>query len=148
MKILAIDPAQRTGFCLDVNSGKFGFKDFKLKRDESFGFKLLQFKKFLKDLIETEGVELVAFERPSGHHAAAVQSHSKFIAMIEEYCAEHGIPTKGFSAKEIKSHATGNGNANKVMMIAAANKKFNQGVEDDNVADAIWIWDLAQSEAV
>jgi Holliday junction resolvasome RuvABC endonuclease subunit len=139
LNLLALDPAEKFGWAVD---GLFGTWDFKLKRDESFSFKLLRFEDKLVEIIKLKNINMVVFERPSGIHSAALMSHSKFIAVIEMYCTKNNIPYKGYSATEIKKHATGKGNAGKSMMIEAAREKFKYEGNDDNEVDALWIYDL------
>lgn len=141
--ILAIDPAEKTGFAFfnqkDVN---YGLQSFKLKRDENFGSKLIRFKTFIEKMIEENEINFISFERPSGHMPAAIMSHAKFVAVMELICTEREIPYCGFSASEIKKSATGKGNANKIDMIAYAKKDFAYKGKDDNEADAIHILNL------
>jgi Holliday junction resolvasome RuvABC endonuclease subunit len=142
--ILAIDPAEKTGWAL--SNGEHGLWDFKLKRDETFGYKLINFERKMSYIVEKYGVKIISFERPSGHHANAVISHSKFVAIIETFCINKNIEHRGYSAKEIKKFATGNGNAGKPLMIKAAQDKFGYEGGDDNVADAICILNLTIKE--
>lgn len=144
MIILAIDPAEKTGWA--ISKELYGMEDFKLKRDQSFGYKLVKFKQFITTLIQTENVEFVAYERPSGRNASGLISHSKFVAIIEEYCTLNNIPYKGYSANEIKSFATGNGNAGKLLMIQAAIRLYKKPIRDDNIADALHLLHLAKKD--
>jgi Holliday junction resolvasome RuvABC endonuclease subunit len=149
MKILAIDPAEKTGWATNTGAkGKFlwGTWDFKLRRDESFGMKLIRFKSKILEIVKTEKIDLIFFERPSGFRAAAVMSHSKFVGVIELIGIELEIPTKGYSAKEIKKFATNNGNAGKKLMIQAAIKKLGYRGGNDNEADALWILEFAKND--
>jgi Holliday junction resolvasome RuvABC endonuclease subunit len=145
LRILAIDPAEKTGFA--TSSGLYGVWDFKLKRDEAgFGIKLMRFNNNIEEIVKKEKIEYIVYERPSGFHANAVISHSKFVGVIEKFGIENDIPTRGFSASEIKKFATGKGNANKKLMVQAAIKKLGYRGADDNVADAMWIRELAINE--
>lgn len=144
IKILALDPAEKFGWAISIEL--YGTWDFKLKRDESFGMKLLRFKAKLTEVIETEVVDVVVYERVSGIHANAIISQSKYIALIETLCTEMNIPHRAYSAPEIKKHATGKGNAKKDAMIEAAQIKFGYMGKDDNEADALWLLDLAKTD--
>ena len=44
----------------------------------------------------------------------------------------------------VKKFATGKGNANKEAMVKAAQEKYGYPGTDDNVADALHIWHLAE----
>jgi hypothetical protein len=67
-------------------------------------------------------------------------------ATIGTWCEERDIPCVGFSIQAIKKRATAKGNANKEMVIRAANEEFGSGleVEDyektgvDNIADSLY----------
>jgi Holliday junction resolvasome RuvABC endonuclease subunit len=146
MKILALDPATKTGWA--HTCGKSGVWDFSLKKDETVGVKFLKLRKQLTEIFLAEGIDLVVMEVPRGfgHHNALV-SHSKFCGAIEDFCAENGIQHKGYSATKIKKSATGKGNANKKKMVSLAHKEFpNITIEDDNHADALWLLELAKKE--
>ena len=62
------------------------------------------------------------------------------------WCEDRNIPNKGFSIQAIKKRATNKGNANKEMIIEAANAEFAAGLEvvdyaklgNDNIADSIY----------
>lgn len=148
-KILAIDPAQQLGWSVNtVPKPTYGLENYKLRRDESFGYKLIQFKTFLKRVCEAEKINFIVFERPSGRNSAALMSHAKFISVIEIYCGENEIPYRGYSAKEIKSFATGNGNAGKPLMIKKAICNYKLPIKDDNIADALHLLHLAIKDIV
>ena len=141
MKILALDPATKTGWA--HSNGKSGVWDFTIKKDESPGIRLLKFRNKLKDVNKFYGIDLVAYETPRGFgHWNALSLHSKFAGIIEEFCAEFDILCKGYVATAIKMHATLNGRASKEEMVSRAEFKFGK-VIDDNHADALWILDLA-----
>lgn len=143
MNILALDVATKCGWATTTASGTW---DFKIKRDESAGMRLIRFKAKVKELIELEAIELVVFERTAGFHKAALivqaELHGVLKCLLEELCVEY----KAYSAKEIKLYATGNGNASKARMIESAEQQFNKTNIDDNEADALWILSLAISE--
>lgn len=144
MKVLALDIASTTGWCLD--KGIYGTWDFKTRRDESMGMKLIRFRAKLKEVHELENIEIMIYERPAGRHASSVIHQAKLIAVMEEFCEEKGIEYRAYSAKEIKSFATGKGNAGKPAMIKAAKDKYGYTGSDDNEADAIHLRELFRSE--
>lgn len=141
--ILAIDPATKTGWA--VSTDNFGLLNLSRKRDESTGLSLLKFEKFLQQMFEFAGPSLVAYEKPGGRNYAGIVSHAKLVGEIEKFCEKKGIPCVGFSASEIKKHATGKGNSGKPEMVKSAQVKLNYVGEDDNIADALWIRDLAEN---
>lgn len=144
MKILALDPAEKCGWALDNNI--FGTWDLRAKRDESQGMKLIRFRAKLIEVHKIENLGLIVFERPGGRFKTDIISHSKFQAVIETFCIENGIQFKGYSPKEIKKFATGNGNCNKAHMVGTAKEKLGYQGGDHNEADALWLLNLANSE--
>jgi Holliday junction resolvasome RuvABC endonuclease subunit len=78
--------------------------------------------------------------------ARPIELFGSFKATVGTYCEERNVPCKGFTIQAIKKRATGKGNANKAMVIEAANEEFGAGlqVEDydklgtDNIADALF----------
>ena len=137
MRILALDPATIFGWA--INKYIYGTWDLRIKKDESPGMKFIRLRAKLQELYESESIELIVFERPGGRFKNDIISHSKFQAIIEEFCAEKKIEQKGYSSKEIKKFATGIGNANKLRMIEAAKEKLEYQGNNDNEADALWI---------
>lgn len=143
MKILALDPATKTGWCTSTSSGVW---DLKTKSYESKGMKLIKFKSSLNEIVKLEGINFIAYEKPGGRNYNGVRSHSNMEGVLMEYCLENGIEYKGYSAGEIKKFATGKGNSNKDAMIKACREKYNIDPIDDNHADSIHLFYLASKE--
>ena len=144
MKILALDIASLTGWCL--NNNLYGTWDLKTRKDESMGMKLIRFKSKLKEIHASENLDLIVYERPAGRHANSIIHQAKLIAILEEFCEDLGISYSASSASEIKRFATGKGNANKEEMIQAAKDKYGYMGSDDNEADAIHLWNLTKNK--
>jgi Holliday junction resolvasome RuvABC endonuclease subunit len=147
--IISIDPAELTGWA--SSDGDYGTWNCKLKRDETFGYKLIKFENYIDELVQFKKRQkniIISYERPSGVHANAVISHSKLVGVIELYCIKQKIEHRGYSAKEIKKFATGNGNAGKPMMIQAAIEKFNYKGNEDNEADAICLLNFTINDLI
>lgn len=71
-----------------------------------------------------------------------------FKATLAAWAEEYGVPSQGFNVSTIKKRATGKGNANKEMIVAAMIKDLGLTVDPeveglDNVADAFYIYTLA-----
>lgn len=143
VNILALDIATHTGYCHEFDHGCW---DLSSKRDESKGLRLLKLKKLITDTITKYNINLVVYERVSGFHKSSLIVASELVGVVKAYCEEHKIDYKAYSATEIKKHATGKGNANKAMMVLAAKNKLGCLTDDDNEADAMWLYDLAKSE--
>lgn len=142
IKILALDVASKCGWCTETASGVW---DFSIKRDESSGMRLIRFKSKLKELCSLEGINLVTFERSAGQYKSSIIVQAELHGVLKIFCEENNIEYRAFSAKEIKQYATGKGNAGKPQMIAAAKEKLGYQGNDDNEADAIWIYQLSKS---
>jgi Holliday junction resolvasome RuvABC endonuclease subunit len=144
MKILALDQASSCGWC--CGKDLYGCWNLNTLKDESQGMKMIRFRSKLKEIIESENIELVVYERVAGFHKNSIIHASKMVAIIETFCEENNIAYKAFSATEIKKFATGKGNANKEAMIKAATSKYNYTGINDNEADAIHLYHYAKSQ--
>lgn len=142
IKILAIDPATNCGWATDTASGTW---DLNVKKDESKGMRLIRLRAKLKEVIKSEGINLIVFERPAGMHKNPIIMQSELQSVIKVYCEDNKLDYRGFSASEIKKFATGKGNCNKEAMVAAAQDKYGLVGNDDNQADALHLLNLAKS---
>jgi Holliday junction resolvasome RuvABC endonuclease subunit len=142
MKILALDIATHCGWCTETAHGVW---DLSIKRDESSGMRLIRFKHKLKEIFKLEEITLVAFERTSGQHKNALIVQAELHGVLKSLCEESNIDYRAFSASEIKKFATGKGNAKKADMIEAAQVKLGMIGDDDNEADAMWIYEVMKS---
>lgn len=146
MKILALDPATLTGYASDIASG---VQDCSTRPSESKGLRIIRFVKFLNEMIETINPEIVVYEKPGGRNYSALRVHSQLESQIIEICENNKIEYKGYSAGEIKKHATGKGNSKKDDMVKAAELNWTElKIIDDNHADALWLLDLAKKDFV
>lgn len=142
MNILALDIATHTGWCTKTSHGTWKLSAL---RDESKGMKLIRFKKHLKEICALEEIHMIIFEMSSGQHRGALGVQNELIGIMKLFCEENGIMYASFPSSTIKKHATGKGNANKEMMIKAAQEKLGYDGNDDDEADAMWIYDLSKS---
>lgn len=140
MKILALDIATKTGWCTESASGTW---DFSLKRGESYGMRIVKFKAAVREMIKLEDISLVSYERPAGLQKHSIMLASEMVGVLHDLCIEVGVEVTNYSAKELKKHATGNGNAGKPLMIAKA-KELGYNVADDNQADAIHLYRMTK----
>ena len=144
IRILAIDPATHCGWA--VSNQIYGCWDLTPKRDESMGMRLIRFRSKMIEVIESEKINLVVFERPGGMHVGAVIVQSELQGQIKVICEDKGINYRAYSSQEIKKFATGKGNSGKPVMILAARQKLGYTGANDNEADALWLLNLAKSE--
>jgi crossover junction endodeoxyribonuclease RuvC len=147
MNILALDPATKCGWA--HSSGPSGTWDLSIKRDESAGMRLIRFRSKLEEFRRAAiSIDLVVFEAVRGapmpgRPPAILQTELQ--GVLKLWCEDRKIPYRGYSQSEIKKRATGNGNAKKVLVLEAAQRRW-PNIVDDNHADALWLLDLAQSE--
>lgn len=142
MNILSLDVATKCGWCTATASGTW---DFSIKKDESSGMRLIRFKSKLKEVIKLEEINLVTFETPAIYGKFPNFVQSELHGVLKVFCEENNIQYRGFAPSEIKKYATGKGNAGKPLVIAAAKEKLGYTGNDDNEADAMWIYQLTKS---
>ena len=144
MKILALDIATKTGWATDSASGVW---DFNLKKGFSDGMKLIKIRALVKEVIEAENIKLIVWERAAGKFKSAIITESELIGAVKLLCEENNIEYCAYSATEIKKHFTGNGKANKQLMVETAIAKYpNIKIVDDNHADALALLELAKKD--
>lgn len=147
MNILALDLATKCGWCVTPRTSGVWVLANK-NRHASEGIRYITFEKRLRTAIKGLRVEFIAYEEVR-HHTSTGASHvyGGLQAILLKVAEELGINYQSIPVSQIKKHATGRGNANKDAMVAAAEEKWPAiRIEDDNHADALWIWDLAQKE--
>src|SRR5574343_1623842 len=116
MKILALDCATKTGWCLLDESGKIiesGVQSFEKRRGESNGLVFLRFRNWLGKLIEFRpgGAQLLVFERAHFRGGAATELCVGLQTRVQEICAELGVEAAPVSTTNLKKFATGSGKA-------------------------------------
>ena len=144
LKILALDIATHCGWA--ISHDIYGVWDLSPKRDEGGGMRLIRFRSKMMEVIQSEHINLIVFERPGGRHTGAVIVQSELQGQVKTVCEDLQLPYRGYSSQEIKKYATGKGNCGKPLMISMAQEKLNYAGDNDNEADALWLLELAQSE--
>ena len=144
VRILALDPATHCGWA--INRDLYGVWNLTAKRDESASMRLIRLRSKLHEIIPSEHINLVVFERPGGRFKASIIVQSEIQGQIKTVCEDLNVPYRAYSSKEIKKFATGKGNAGKPKMIESAQNFLGYPGKDDNEADALWILELAKSE--
>lgn len=149
--ILALDLGQHTGWALRHPDGTTtsGTAHFQPHRFEGGGMRYLRFKRWLTEVKHSaDGIDAVYFEEVRRHAGVdAAHAYGGFLAHLTAWCEHHQIPYQGVPVGTIKKHATGQGNAGKAAMIAAARARgFDP--QDDNEADALALlaWATAQED--
>ena len=146
LRILAIDPATLCGYA--HTAGVSGTWDLSVKKDESSGMRLIRLRAALAKVKKEHGVDLLVLEvARNSKFGNAVKIAGQIQGVIEVWAIDNNVDYRGYSPKEIKHHATGNGNADKDAMVAAAKKKWPKvKIVDNNHADALWVLDFALTE--
>lgn len=148
-KVLGLDLATKTGWAVATRGRVVasGVEDFSKRRGESNGILFLRFRRWLDELIDLIGPDLVVYEQAHFRGGAAteicvgLQTHTQMIA------AEHEIESAPVATSTLKKWATGSGRASKEEMIETSIRCLLEPrrITDDNEADAIHaaIWGLA-----
>jgi len=144
MKILAIDPGTHCGYALSPFES--GVWNLSVGRHEGGGMRFFRLRNYL--VKACEGVDLVVYEEVRGHRGTdAAQIYGGIVAIITEHCEMHSIPYQGVPVGTIKKFATGKGNSNKEVMLAAAREWWPEvNIVDDNQGDALFLWAWANEE--
>lgn len=138
MTVLALDLGTTTGWAIQYEDGRIesGYVSFKPKKNDGYGVRYIKFQKWLE--IEFGGiVDKVCFEMVRGHTGVnASHIYGGWLAYLSAWCEINRVQLDFVEVKTLKKFATGNGNAGKPEMIAAA-QVAGFDVTDDNQADAI-----------
>jgi Holliday junction resolvasome RuvABC endonuclease subunit len=143
VKVLALDTATKTGWAAGE---KHGVKEFPLRRGSSPGCRFLEFRLWLKDLIQTIRPDVVVYEVAHQRGGAATELCVGFTTRVMEEAAAAGLEYRGCHSRMLKAFATGNGNADKGLMMAAARERFpDVALIDDNHSDALLLHAWAEA---
>jgi Holliday junction resolvasome RuvABC endonuclease subunit len=147
MTICALDLATKTGYASSasgiVTSGVFCCAS---KPKEPWGAKFLRFRGWLRDWLEQEKPDALAYEevrRWSSGDAAKAYCGLRAVMLME--CYIRSIPVEGYAVGTIKKPFTGKGNATKQEMIDEACRRYGNHITSDDESDALAIMGLALS---
>lgn len=149
MRILGLDPAKLCGWCWsDGADRKYGVWDLSGGAGEQRGAVLDRLIAFIADIGKAYGVDLIAFEEASkGSHNPAVQAqHNELAGAIEWAAFKFGVPTRRINPMTLKKFATGDGRAPKPQLIAAAKTHYGIITASSDVADAVFVCELARQD--
>jgi len=146
--ILALDLGTTTGWALlkdgEIRSGSICFKS---SHFDSGDCKFTRFKRWLVNLKAAHGdIDQIVYEAVRRHSGTiAGQTYGGFMATLQMFGDHHKIPYEGVPVGTIKKFATDNGNASKLDMINAMQRKGHRP-KDDNEADALALlyWRMGQ----
>lgn len=140
--LLAFDLGSHLGWAAENEHGLVISGQFELKgsRYEGGGMRYLRAQKVINELLDTVKPRIVVFEEVRRHLSTdSAHVHGGLLAMLTAVCEQRKVPYAGIPVATIKKVATGKGNADKALMIAAARKRWpDQNVSTDNIADALW----------
>lgn len=142
MQVLCLDLGTTTGYAVGNEKELLfsGCMEFKPGRFDGAGMRFLKFKKWLDEVLSYQEIDAVYFEEVMSHKGGdAWRVYGGLLAHLTAKCEEAQVPYSGIPVGTIKKHMTGKGNANKKMMIMAANERGHD-VIDDNEADAISVY--------
>lgn len=142
--VLSLDIAEHTGFYSTHEYGTWYFPPTE-RATKKCGSEYEQHHQFyltVKDFITKHHIKVVAAEDVNvGKSFMAVRKLSEFRGVLYLLCAQLNIPIVFFNVRDVKKWATGNGNADKKMMMEYAIKRWHIDPEgDDNVGDACHIF--------
>ena len=147
MTICALDLATKTGYASSasgvVTSGVFCCAS---KPKEPWGAKFLRFRGWLRDWLEQEKPDALAYEevrRWSSGDAAKAYCGLRAVMLME--CYIRSIPVDGFAVGTVKKQFTGKGNATKQEMIDEACRRYGNHITSDDEADAIAVLSTAST---
>jgi Holliday junction resolvasome RuvABC endonuclease subunit len=148
-KIIGIDPGANCGWAVLAEDGQLlssGVWDLNPRRQEGGGMRFLRCRAYLIEAINSlAGSDVVlGYEEVRRHRGVdAAHVYGGIVSQVTAVCEELSIPYQALPVGTVKKFATGKGNASKMLMIEASNKRwFSNPTEDDNEADARWIADL------
>jgi hypothetical protein len=139
MTTLALDLGTTAGWAIRLPSGQIisGSRSFKPGRYEGGGVRFLRFTAWLDEQNGLYPVGLLVFEEVRRHAGVdAAHVYGGLMATLTAWCEAKQIPYQGVPVGTIKKHATGKGNANKLLMMQAMVDKGHNPC-DDNEADAL-----------
>jgi crossover junction endodeoxyribonuclease RuvC len=153
VRILAIDPGSRTGWCVRYDGHRMdaGTWDLTAKRFEGGGMRYVRLRSYLTEILDRASPDVVVVEEVHRHMGAdAAHLYGAIVGLVWEECErrEPKVPYSSVHWTKVKQTATGKGNAKKDAMLAAANArwKLTLGPKDENEADARWIAEAAALE--
>ena len=135
--ILSLDLGNNFGYAIKkLTTIVSGFTCLTIGSKNHTGKKFELFRLWLYDLdsIDLKEIWYEEVKRHNGLHAA--RAYCGYVAVLQMYAYKRGIPCNGVGVGQIKKFWTGNGRADKEMMIKEA-KKRGFDTDNDNCADAL-----------
>ena len=144
-KVLGLDLASETGHSVFANGVfSWGHKKFVRRKgrktipDDHIGIKFHDFRNYLKELIYTYKITMIAYEEPAGR-ASSMQALYGLRGVMMDVACKRDIIVKSIYPSTLKKWATGNGHASKYDMMKVLNEKHGFAVSTHDEADAVFL---------
>jgi crossover junction endodeoxyribonuclease RuvC len=149
MKIAAFDLGTKVGFAVCDGSTRYsGSQNLAARKHENWAARFENFRHLLDKIGGSGPFDRVVYEEVRAHSGTdAAHVYGAFMAELHKWCNERGVPLSGVAVGTIKKFATGKGNASKMEVLMAVEKRWGVLPQDDNEADAIALLEYARSEA-
>lgn len=150
MKILALDPAAKCGFAWsDGTLREYGVWQIALAEREHPGARLERLREHIYEAYRDWGFERLAYEDAQhGSPNFTIQGlHAELRGVIKLVACELDVDAIPINPTTLKSWATGSGRADKGQMIRACQTVLGVTTDDDNIADALFVLELAKNPA-
>ena len=146
MRVIALDLGLNMGYCIGSSSslmveesglhsvGKL-VRKLQTKTAHDIIVDFLH-QKFIENPFEYLIYEKLSFST----NTYATQAHGFYSMAVKTFCKNNGIKIFDCSPQNAKKALTGYGNADKMAMVAYAEKLVKHKVDDDNIADAIGVY--------
>lgn len=139
MRIVGLDIATKTGWCLLIEPGgaSWGTLDVTPEsKDEPEGVRFRRFADRIGSIVRSADAVIIERTYSRGKRTAEILNGLTAVALVE--LERQGIEYAFVDASHLKKWATGKGNADKALMIARAHELLGARAEDmtDDEADA------------
>lgn len=143
--ILALDLGTKCGYAVRRRDGaiSYGTAVFTPRASWSPGQRWLRFRRWLSEVIESEQVHVIAYERVVFGHSSASASdvYGGFKALVEMAADAHRCELMEVPVPTVKKSWTGSGKADKTAMVAEARRRgFSPDTADAADALAVLSW--------
>ena len=145
MRILAIDPATQTGWCvMDGDQIESGVWNLSERVDKSPYLRPIRLRTKLSEMHRHKNIDFLVYEYSCNLRGHAIRVIGQLHTVISIWAIDNQVAFRGYAPKEIKLHATGKGSCNKDDMVRAAQERWPRTEPwTSDEADARWLADLA-----
>jgi crossover junction endodeoxyribonuclease RuvC len=145
LRIVALDLSlTATGYAMNTGHGVIEAPSVKRDSDLAAHWRRLREQRNRIRRV-TGSADVVAIEGPAFSKGADPSAHERagLWWTVVDHLLLNAIPVVVISPTGLKRYATGKGNASKAEVVAAAIRRLRYGGHDDNVADAMWLFQMA-----